>query len=365
MIPSYEPWVAKNQRKYVLDCIDTNMLTFRGKYVSMFEEAIAHYLGVSYFISTFNGSVSLNLLLYCLGLKPGDEVITTSLTYAATVSQINLLGAVAVFVDSTDSLQMNTKQIKESITDKTRAILIPELYSDSPSMEEYKNLIEYCTINNIVLIEDSAESFACQIVKDKYIGTLGKAASFSFFSNKVITTSEGGGVATNDKELAENMKLFKNQSHIGGFIHNGPGNNFRMTNLQAAIGVAQLEDIETIIRKKKKIAKFYRENLCDKITSVIPTIYDSSEWMPVFSFDAERMTYIKFCSDCLEAGIDTRPVFTPIHLMKGFNWKTYTTLNNSESVYKNKFNLPSYPKLSLKELEYIVRSVNKIINQTI
>jgi len=364
-IPVYEPWVAKNQKKYILDCVNTNMLTFRGKYVTLFEEGISKYLGAKHFISTFNGSVSLNLMLYCLGIKPGDEIITSSLTYAATISQINLLGAVAVLVDSTENLQMNIKQVEKNITPKTKAVLVPELYSDANSMKEYSNLLSLCNKNNTYLLEDSAEAFACQITKGKYMGTLGKAASFSFFSNKVITTSEGGGVLTNDSDLAERMNLFKNQSHIGGFIHNGPGNNFRMTNIQAAIGLAQLEDIDIILEKKKNIAKYYRKNLCSNIKSIIPSVYSSSEWMPVFEFKSNRMTYVKFNSDCKDFGVDTRPVFTPIHLMENFNCRSKSKLNICEYAYKNKFNLPSYPSLTSKQLEYIVSCINKIMNRAI
>lgn len=360
-IPAYEPFRAKNQKKYVIDCIDSNMLTFRGKYVTLFEQKLAEYLGVKHAVSTFNGSVSLYLMLYCLNIKHGDEIITSSLTYAATVSQINLVGATAVFVDSDDRLQMDLTQIEKSITKRTKAVLVPELYADAPQMKE---LVSICDKHSLILLEDSAESFACSMTK-KCLGTFGVASSFSFFSNKVITCSEGGAVCTNDDDLAERMNLFKNQSHIGGFIHNGPGTNFRMTNLQGAIGLAQLEDIAVILDKKQAIADYYRQHLDSKIKRIIPIVDSSAEWMPVFEFDVNRMTYVKFADSCRALGVDTRPVFTPVHLMKGFKWKTYTSLKNSEAIYGNKFNLPSYPSLTKKDLKQVVDAVNKVINSPI
>lgn len=359
----YEPYVAKNQKKYVLDCLESNMLTFRGKYVSLFEQKLAEYLKVNHVVTTFNGSVSLYLMMQCLCIKSGDEVITSSLTYAATVSQINLLGAKAVFVDSDDHLQMLVSQVEKSITKRTKAILVPELYADIPN--DILVLRDLCEERGIFLLEDSAESFACT-KGGKQAGSFGKASSISFFSNKVITCSEGGCVATNDDDLAEKMNLFKNQSHIGGFMHNGPGTNFRMTNIQAAIGLAQLEDIDLILKKKQKIAQYYRKNLSKEYTSIVPAGVDfSSEWMPVFQFTKNRITYTKFMDGCRSLGIETRPIFTPVHLMSGFNWSSKFDLSNSESVYKNKFNLPCYPSLTKIQLEYIVSSVNRLIEKPI
>ena len=357
-IPVYEPYKAKNQKKYVLDCLDTNMLTFRGKYVDLFEKKLASYLNTKNVITTFNGSVSLYLMMYSLGIKPNDEVITCSLTYAATVSQLNLLGAIAVFVDSDDNLQMNLSQIERSITKKTRAVLVPELYADAPNMLE---LVKLCKKHDLLLLEDSAEAFACKS-GGKYIGTFGTASSFSFFANKCITGGELGCVCTDDDKLADKMRLFKNQSHIGGFIHNGPGTNFRPTNIQCAIALAQLEDIDIILKEKKRVANYYRKNLDSKIERIMPKLNVSSEWMPVFAFDPEAMTYMKFSGACKEAGIDTRPIFTPMHLMKNFKWKTKVSLENSERVYKNKFNLPSHPDLTNLQLKEIVDIVNKVIN---
>lgn len=358
-IQVYQPYKAKNQKKYVLKCLEDNMLTFRGEFVHALEQKLQDILKVKHVITTFNGTVSLYLILYCLDIKPGDEVITSSLTYAATVSQPNLLGATVVLVDSDNQLQMNIELVEKSITSKTKAIIIPELYSDAPNL---KDLVAICKRRKIYLVEDSAEAFYCR-QGSKYIGSFGIASSFSFFANKVITGGEAGIVCTDDDNLAEKMRLFKNQSHIGSFQHLGPGTNFRMTNLQAAIALAQLEELPKILNKKQEIATFYRENLPREVKRILPRLTYSSEWMPVFELP-NTITYENFSSLLLSKGIETRPVFTPVHLMQGWhNIKRYTSLQNSEKIYKNKFNLPSYPTLTKNQLKYIVECVKWAIKK--
>lgn len=378
LIPVYEPYKARNQRKYVLDCVDTNWISSRGDYIDRFEKAIGDFIGVPHVITTFNGSVSLMLILTALGIGPGDEVITPSLTYAATVSNINWVGATAVLCDSDSQFQMNLDDLKKYVTSKTKAIMVPQLYGDSPDMER---LMNFCLGENIALVEDSAEVFGCSFPVinaaspgvwppqegfptksriNRMLGSFGVASSFSFFGNKTITTGEGGCVCTWSDELAKKMRLLKSQSHIGGFVHNGPGYNFRMTNIQAAIGLAQLEDINKILSKKKNIAEYYRNNLDPSIGCVIPKV-NSAEWMPLFTLPS-TINYIKFQDLLKQKLVDSRPAFTPVHLMSGFNISTPEPLTKAEEIYKKGFNLPSYPDLTKKQLKYIVGSVNEVVS---
>lgn len=350
LIPIYEPHKAKNQRKYVLDCVDSNWISSRGDYITKFESEIAKIVGVSHCISTFNGSVSLMLILKALDIGYGDEVIVPSLTYAATISTINLAGAVAVLTDSDDHFQMDLSNLPLLLTRKTKAVMVPQLYGDAPNM---KRLAQFCKDNNLHLIEDSAEAFGCS--DDKPIGSYGIASSFSFFANKSITTGEGGCVCTNNPHLAKKLRLLKSQSHIGNFVHDGPGFNFRMTNIQAAIGLAQLEDLDQINLTKQHIAAKYRKAFRESpITSIVPKIQFSAEWMPLFLLP-EGITYGKFHSEMQKLNIDTRPAFTPIHLMNGFDTKVKISLNNAERIYKRGFNLPCYPGLSNETLDYIIQ----------
>lgn len=356
LIPIYEPYKAKNQKKYVVDCIDSNWISSRGDYITKFEAEIAKKVGVNHCISTFNGSVSLMLILKALDIGYGDEVIVPSLTYAATISAINLSGAVAVLTDSDNQFQMDLSQLPLLLTRKTKAVMVPQLYGDAPNM---KRLVQFCKDSNIALIEDSAEAFGCE--DGKPIGSFGNASSFSFFANKSITTGEGGCVCTSNPHLAKKMRLLKSQSHIGNFIHDGPGFNFRMTNIQAAIGLAQLEDLDNINLMKQHIAANYRKGFKNSpITPVIPRVDFSAEWMPLFLLP-EEVNYGKFHSEMQKMYIDTRPAFTPIHLMNGFDTKVKLSLTNSENIYKRGFNLPCYPDLSAEKLNYIIESAKKAV----
>lgn len=355
-IPIYEPFKAKNQKRYVLDCVNSNWISSKGSYIDKFEKALQDYLGVKHAITVCNGSVSLMLIMRAMDIGMGDYVITPSLTYAATVSSINNVGAHALLVDSDDSFQM-IEDIENAFNDHCKAVLIPQLYGSAPNMDYFLNL---CKRKGVPLIEDSAEVFGCEY-NGKKLGSLGAASSFSFFGNKTITTGEGGCVCTNDDSLAEKMRLIKNQSHIGGFDHNGPGYNFRMTNIQAAIGLAQLEQIDEIVTKKLAIAKYYRKHLTHKITIPFPNIaVKSTEWMPLFILP-KGIPYLKFYEEMRNMGIDTRPAFKPVHLMKGFNAGVRGSVATAEAIYGRGFNLPSYPDLKKKQLKYICDTVNKIV----
>lgn len=355
-ISVYEPRVAVNQARYVLESLEENCISGKGgKFIEEFEKSLADILGVKEVVSVSNGTVSLMLIYAALGLKPGDEVITTSLTYCATISQLNWLGISPVLIDSDDNFQMDLSQLEKAVSRNTKAVVVAQLYGDSPDMLKLK---EFCDNNNLLLVEDSAEAFVCFDQK-KAIGSFGNASSFSFFANKVITTGEGGCIATNDLELAKRMRLLRSQAHIGGFVHDGPGFNFRLTNLHAAVGVAQLEELEEIIERKKQIAQYYRNTLSGSVSKIVPKV-DSSEWMPLFMLP-ETITYPKFLLEMQKRGVDTRPCFTPTHLMKGFQYTTRVPLNNSERIYKRGFNLPSYPDLTDKQLKYIVKCTNEVV----
>jgi len=360
-IPVYKPRIAKNQRSYVLDCVDSNMLSFRGKYLEKVEKELANFLTTDYFSTTFNGSVSLMTILSALNIKSGDEVITQSLTYAATVFSILNVGATPVLIDCDESFQMDLNLIEKAITKRTKAVMVAQLYGNCPKMDKLK---EICDSAGIHLIEDSAECFGCSYL-GKPIGSFGIASSFSFFCNKVICSAgEGGGIATSDSSLIDKINFIKSQSHSGGFIHKGPiGYNHRATNLQGAVLLAQFEEINNIIKRKKEIADYYRKHLHQKIIRVKNQDHlDSSEWMLIFKLP-DNITYYKFQDELKKFNIDSRPCFTPIHLMEGFNkCRNSGKLEVSSSIHRSGFNLPSYPDLTTKELMYIVKSVNKVIN---
>lgn len=355
-IPIYSPHNSKKQRKYMLECIETNQIC-QGKYIEQFEEGLQKQLKVKHAISTSDGDVSLVIILKALGIGLLDEIICQTLIHAATVSSITHVGATAVLCDSDDSLQMDVSKIEALITPQTKAIMISQLYGDSPDMWK---LIDICEQHKISLIEDSAEASFCKF-EGKTIGSFGIASSFSWFSNKTITTGEGGAICTNDDNLAAKIKLLRNQSHIGSFVHDGAGFNARMTNILAAYGCAQLEVVKALVAHKISIAAYYRTHLSESIKRIIPKI-ESAEWMPVFLLP-DHISFESFYEQMRIKNIDTRPVFKPIHTMAGFNISIRTDLSNSEKLSKIGFNLPSYPDLSNKQIQYICKAVNEIMEK--
>lgn len=355
LIPVYEPFKAKNTKKYVNQCIDDNIYNFRSPFVSQFESLISSYLGVKHCVSVFNGSVSLMLILKSLGIGHKDEIITQNLTYAATVSSILNVGAVPVVIDSDANFQMDISLVEKAITKKTKAIMVAGLYGDCCDIQALKVL---CDKNGIVLIEDAAEVFGCR-ADQEYLGSFGVASSFSFYMNKILCgAGELGVVCTNNDQLASQLKLLKNQGALGGFLHSGPAFNFRATAIQCAVGVSQFEHLDEILKSKKQIADTYRDNL--KLESVYPKV-ESSEWMPLFRLPS-HIAYIKFNELMLAENIETRPCFTPVSLMSGFKVKKGSSLKISESIYQRGINLPCGPCLTEDEQNYIIETVNKCLN---
>lgn len=356
MIPIYKPYIGSLEKKYVNKCLNDGWISSRGEYIDIFESKLADYLNVKHAISVSNGTVSLMLILRALGLGPGDKILVPSLTYAATISSPNMLGIRCILFDSLQNYQPSFESMVANFCDDVKAILLPELYGNATDIDKF---VDFCITKKIHLIEDSAETFGCKL-NGRSLGTFGVAGSFSFFGNKTITTGEGGAVVTNDDDLADKMRRLKNQSHIGNFIHDGPGFNFRMTNIQAAIGVAQLSKINEINTKKQKIAKFYNENLSQKIIRVpASTGISSTEWMPLFRLDEEKK-YSQLYSFLIKNGIDSRPCFTPIHMMNGFDI-IHGDLPIASEIYGFGFNLPCYPGLRKDELKYIVKNVNEFV----
>lgn len=355
MIPVYQPYLHGNESKYVNDCLESGWISSRGSYIQRFEEAIESYLGVKHAITCSNGTVSLMLGLAVLDLPAGSEVLSPSLTYAATVSQALWLGHRLVLFDSDEDFQPSFDSFVSAVSEKTKVLILPELYGSSPDIVKFR---DFCKANGIILIEDSAEVFGGSW-NGKKLGTFGDIGSFSLFGNKTITTGEGGIVITDSDELAEKANLLKSQAHVGGFRHSGPGFNFRMTNIQAAIGLAQMEQLPEIIVKKKRIALLYRE-LIKSFDSVAPRAeVDSSEWMPLFRIGSD-VNYEVLHKLLAHDGIDSRPAFTPIHLMSGFEYEHRVSLSTAERIWSRGFNLPCYPDLTDEQLAHVIRSVNLI-----
>ncbi len=361
-IPIYQPELNGNEKKYVLECLETNWISSKGKFVSKFESEFAKYLNVGYATSVSNGTVALHLALHTLGIGPGDEVIVPTLTYIASVNAIDYVGATPVFVDAEPSTwNIDVNLIAEKITSRTKAILVVHLYGAPCNMDA---LADICIKHNLLLIEDVAEAFGTKY-KDKFAGSFGDISTFSFFGNKTITTGEGGMLISNKKELITRAAYFKSQavSPVREYWHDEIGFNFRMTNICAAIGVAQLEQADKIIQKKRALAAYYKNEL--KNTNLVfqeETVGSiSSYWMvSILAKDEKSRDLIRL--ELKKSGVENRPLFYPAHTMPVF--RSTEKFPVAEELSRRGMNLPSYPGLSRENVKYICDVIKLTINKT-
>jgi perosamine synthetase len=361
--PVYQPALSGNEKKYVMECLDSSWISSKGKFINQFEEKFSQYLGIKYSASVSNGTVALHAALLALGIGKDDEVIVPTFTYIASVNAINYTGATPVFVDSTkDRWQMDPEDVKRKITTKTKAVMAVHLYGDTCEMDE---LIKICKENNLFLIEDTAEAFGSKY-KGRFAGTFGDISTFSFFGNKTITTGEGGMVSTNSKELYELVMRIKGQGLAAGkeYFHDIVGYNYRMTNICAAIGCAQLENANEIITKKREIAKWYNIQLNDLPLQLPKKSKDvfHTYWMyTVMLKDADKRDALRVYLK--EKGIETRPAFHPAHKMPMYQ-KEGVSFPVAESLALKGINLPSYPELNESDVKFISEQIKIFFSNT-
>ena len=357
-IPVYKPSLCGNEFKYVTDCLNSTRISSKGPYIDKFENDFSEFLNIKYSTTVSNGTVALHLALLCLGIKEGDEVIVPTLTYIASVNAINYVGAKPIFVDA-DLLTWNidVDAIEAKISKKTKAIIIVHLYGACCDMDKINEL---CKKHDILLIEDVAEAFGSKF-KDKFAGSFGDIATFSFFGNKTITTGEGGMVVTNNKVLYEKAKFLKSQavSMEKEYWHDEIGYNYRMTNLTAAIGVAQLERANEIISKKRQILEIYKNELND-----LPIKFQNEDnksfntyWMISIVVENENIRD-QIREELRLNSVETRPFFPPANVMPVFY--TNEIFPNALNLSKTGINIPSYPDLSKEEVEFICTVIKKI-----
>lgn len=358
--PVYRPSLSGNELKYVTDCIETTWISSKGRYINDFELKFANYIQTSYATSVCNGTVALHLALMALGIKAGDEVIVPSFTYIASVNAIAYVGATPVFVDSLPGTwQMDCKDVKLKITPRTKAILAPHIYGHPCEMDV---LLDICSRYQLKLVEDCAEAIGSQY-KGKLMGTFGDIAAFSFFGNKTITTGEGGMVTTNSKELIEKVKKLKNQGLSSvEYWHDVIGYNYRMTNICSAIGVAQLERINEIIADKIRIASAYRkafENSSIELQGEADNVLNSYWMCSVLIPSADKRDALR--SHLGRMGIETRPLFYPVHTMTMYSNLTDEKFPVATDISSRGINLPSYPDLNDDDVNFIANLVVNFI----
>lgn len=359
-IPLYRPDLSGNERTYVNECLETSWISSNGAFVGKFEEVMAEILQVRHAISLSNGTVALHLALHCLGIGPGDEVIVPTFTYIASVNTIAQTGATPVFVDCRQrDWLIDATKIESLITSRTKAIVAVHLYGSICDMDHLRSIARD---NRLYLIEDCAESLGSTL-DGRSCGGLGDIGTFSFFGNKTLTTGEGGLVTTDDDMLAARLRLVKGQgqSLTKRYWHVELGFNYRMTNICAAIGLAQAEIAAQILENKRKLAGLYRQK-----TSGLPVTYQqlnpnvvSSEWLITLLLpdDCDREAVMNSMARDL---IETRPTFYCAHQMPMY--QTDLSFPNSENISRRGLSLPSYPALEESQVERVVTSLNNALN---
>ncbi|MBL6649925.1 MAG: DegT/DnrJ/EryC1/StrS aminotransferase family protein [Flavobacteriaceae bacterium] len=355
-IPLYKPTLNSNEKKYVIECLDEGWISSKGKFVEKFEDKFSEYLNIKYSITCANGTTALHLALLSLGIGPGDEVLVPSLTYVASVNAITYCGAKPIFIDSNkDDFQLNPLLIRNSLTKNTKAVLAVHLYSSACELDLIKQI---CEENNLFLIEDCAESLGTKY-KNEFTGTFGHVSTFSFYGNKTISTGEGGMVCTNDANIAKKVMLYKGQGldieSEKYYSHIVVGYNYRMTNICAAIGLAQLEQLDNILVKKREIAAAYFNELNNiqdiRFQNIDKKNISSSFWL--VSITCKNLTTRNDLMQYLsKKNIETRPFFIPMNELNIY--KDYLNSTPISSYLSSVgLNLPSYPELSIEEITHI------------
>lgn len=361
-IALHEPVFDGNEKTYLNECIDSTFVSSVGKYVDRFESECAVSCGVKYGVATSNGTVALQIALLASGVKPSDEVITQSFTFVATANAISHVGAKAIFIDiASDNLSLSPSKLEQFLEENTsfdsdgncinrksgkiiRACVPMHTFGFMAKMNE---LINICKKYNLILIEDAAEALGSKL-NGHHAGSFGQAGVLSFNGNKIITTGGGGVIVTNDEALAKKMKHLTTTAkvpHKWEFSHDEIGFNFRLPNLNAALGVAQIENLKVKLERKKKLFDHYSK-VFEKYESVNLWKPRSTEepnfWLNALIFPSS-IEKEKFLSKASESNVMARPAWKPMHLLEIYKHCQRGDMKNTEYYYDRIVNIPSSP----------------------
>lgn len=369
-IPVNEPLLNGNEKKYLCECIDTGWISSEGPFVKEFEQKMSAAVNRKYGIAVSNGTAALEVAVQALGIEEGDEVIMPAFTIISCAMAVTKAGAVPVLVDSNlQTWNMNTEEIEAKITARTKAIMIVHLYGLPVEMDKVLALAEKY---NLKVIEDAAEMHG-QTYHGRPCGSFGDISTFSFYPNKHITTGEGGMVVTDDEGLAKRCRMLRNLCFRkdARYVHDEISDNYRFTNLQAAVGLAQLERLDEFVGKKRQMGRYYTEELCNIEGLILPiekTNYaDNIYWVYGIVLDkninADNRTMQKLLA---EEGIGSRTFFwcmheQPVYQKQGlFVNETYS---NAEYLARKGFYIPSGLALTEAQMEQVVAGVKNVMRK--
>lgn len=366
MIPVCEPTIGEKELQYVTDCLKSSWISSLGKYIEEFEHKFANYCECKYGVTTTNGTAALHLALAAIGISKGDEVIVPTFTMAASVFAIVYTGATPVLIDSeSETWNMDVTQIEAKITKKTKAIMPVHIYGHPCDMDP---IVDIASKHDLYIVEDAAEVHGAEY-KGKKTGSIGDMGCFSFYANKIITTGEGGIIVTNSEDIAHRARSLKDLAHSPEtrFVHTNVGFNYRMTNVQAAIGLAQLEKIDQLVEMRRQNAFFYNSRLSGLPGVTLPPEKDWAKnvyWMySIVIRDEFGLTRDELMEELAKKEIGTRSFFVPMHLqpcfnnMRLFKGESYPV---AEELGQRGLYLPSSSGLTLEQKEYVCNSIKEI-----
>ena len=356
-INQFQPYVGQEEYESIKECFDTNWIT-EGPKAKEFSEKLCKLIGCKYGVFAPNGTLSLYLGLKAIGIGPGDEVIVPDFTFIASANAVEMVGATPIFADiNRDTLHIDLEKCTDLITENTKAIMPVHIYGTAVNMD---SLMEFAGLHKLRVIEDAAQAIG--VTWDgKHCGSFGDVSSFSFFADKTITTGEGGFMCTNDKEIFTKLLYLRNQGRIdrGSFIHPEIGYNFRMTDIQCAIGLTQLNKLDDIIQKKQNILQTYKTLLKDVDGLEIMEPEELSNHIPfrvAIKFDRKIKGIMKYLSS---KDIETRTFFYPLHKQPCYD---APILKDSTYVYNHGLCMPSYPELQTDQIEYVCKHICKALD---
>lgn len=364
IIPVCEPKLDGNESTYVARCLETNWISSTGNNIEQFEKKFARCCGARYGISCTSGTTALHLALATLGIGKGDEVIIPTFTMIATANAVTYTGATPVLIDAEpDTWNIDPEKIERKITERTRAVIVVHTYGHPADMDK---ILSAAKKYHLYVVEDAAEAHGAEY-KGKKIGSIGNIACFSFYANKIITTGEGGMLTTNDKKIAEVARelrshAFSKERH---FWHQYVGYNYRMTNLQAAIGLAQVERFDEFVQLRIGHARLYNSML-KGIKGIIlpPQTKDVKNvyWMySILIEDELGISRDELRGGLAERGVETRTFFIPVHLQPIYFRRYPQRFPIAEELCRKGMYLPSASSLTEKEINYVVKSIISVI----
>lgn len=363
MIPVSEPSLGEEELNNVIEAVKSSWISSKGKFIEEFETGVAKYCGRKYGVATSSGTTALHLALKALGIQKGDEVIVPDLTYVAAANVVTYCNAIPVFVDShPDYWCMDPEKIEEVITNRTKAIIPVHLYGHPCDMDAVSDAAED---SDLYVVEDAAEAHGTEY-KGKKAGSFGDISCFSFFGNKTLSTGEGGMCLTNDYELAEKMRVLKGQgmNPIKRYWHDVVGFNYRMTNIEAAIGVAQLKKLDDFVEKKREIASWYADELKSLADDGLVKLHPEMPWAKCNYWMYSILIWNDFSRDKLikdleENGIETRPFFYPMHVLPMYRGDKFPV---ATKLSEKGINLPSAVTLGKREIRTISSNLKPAVS---